>query len=222
MTAGSVSPAAGRACGADLCSPGSAARVALRCPAGDHGPRAEAPEGSARAKVGGPGRRPAGRDPGRSRPLAPVGRRPSQGPGTPVRAGRPARRAKAGAASDARERPAVAAPRPVAAPRRPRDDPVPSIVTEAPDAIWAVDGTQLAPLRDGKVWLFAVAEHRNAGALGWHVSRRGKPLAGRLAGRCAGSTAISAATRPAVCDCATIPAAASWPRTSRTGSRPGA
>ena len=28
-------------------------------------------------------------------------------------------------------------------------------------------------MRDGKVWLFAVAEHWNAEALGWHVAKRG-------------------------------------------------
>jgi putative transposase len=48
-----------------------------------------------------------------------------------------------------------------------------TIVTDAPNVMWAIDGTQVATVRDGKVWLFAVAEHWNAEALGWHVSKRG-------------------------------------------------
>lgn len=47
------------------------------------------------------------------------------------------------------------------------------IVTDAPDVMWAIDATQVATVRDGKVWFFAVAEHWNAEALGWHVSKRG-------------------------------------------------
>src|SRR3712207_3542838 len=47
------------------------------------------------------------------------------------------------------------------------------IVTEAPNVMWATDATQVTTVRDGKVWLFAVAEHWNAELLGWHVARRG-------------------------------------------------
>ena len=47
------------------------------------------------------------------------------------------------------------------------------IVTDAPDVMWATDATQVATVRDGTVWVFAVAEHWNAEALGWHVSKRG-------------------------------------------------
>lgn len=47
------------------------------------------------------------------------------------------------------------------------------IVTDAPNVMWATDGTQIATVRDGKVWLFATVEHWNAEALGWHVSKRG-------------------------------------------------
>ncbi len=47
------------------------------------------------------------------------------------------------------------------------------IITDAPDAMWATDATQVTTVRDGKVWFFAVAEHWNAEALGWHVSKRG-------------------------------------------------
>ena len=47
------------------------------------------------------------------------------------------------------------------------------IVTDAPNVMWAIDGTQIPTVADGKVWLFAVAEHWNAEALGWHVHKRG-------------------------------------------------
>lgn len=47
------------------------------------------------------------------------------------------------------------------------------IVTDAPDVMWASDATQVTTVRDGKVWFFAVAEHWNAEALGWHVSKQG-------------------------------------------------
>ena len=47
------------------------------------------------------------------------------------------------------------------------------IVTDAPNVMWAIDGTQISTVRDGKVWLFATVEHWNAEALGWHLSKRG-------------------------------------------------
>ena len=47
------------------------------------------------------------------------------------------------------------------------------ITTEAPNVMWAADATQITTVRDGKVWLFGVAEHWNAELLGWHVARRG-------------------------------------------------
>src|SRR3954447_8848032 len=47
------------------------------------------------------------------------------------------------------------------------------IITTAPNVMWAIDATQITTVRDGKVWLFGVAEHWNAELLGWHVSQRG-------------------------------------------------
>jgi hypothetical protein len=47
------------------------------------------------------------------------------------------------------------------------------IITEAPNLMWATDATQIITVQDGKVWLFGVAEHWNAEALGWHVAKRG-------------------------------------------------
>ena len=39
--------------------------------------------------------------------------------------------------------------------------------------MWATDATQVTTVRDGKVWLFGVAEHWNAELLGWHVAKHG-------------------------------------------------
>ena len=47
------------------------------------------------------------------------------------------------------------------------------IITEAPNIMWATDATQVTTVRDGKVWLFGVAEHWNAELLGWHVAKHG-------------------------------------------------
>jgi transposase InsO family protein len=47
------------------------------------------------------------------------------------------------------------------------------IITASPNIMWACDGTQVTTVRDGKVWLFGVAEHWNAELLGWHVAKRG-------------------------------------------------
>ena len=51
------------------------------------------------------------------------------------------------------------------------------IITEAPNIMWATDATQITTVADGKVWLFAVVEHWNAEALGWHVAKRGDRFA---------------------------------------------
>jgi putative transposase len=47
------------------------------------------------------------------------------------------------------------------------------IITAAPNLMWATDATQVTTVRDGKVWLFGVAEHWNAELLGWHVAKSG-------------------------------------------------
>lgn len=47
------------------------------------------------------------------------------------------------------------------------------IITKAPNVMWATDATQIATVQDGKVWLFGVIEHWNAGLLGWHVAKHG-------------------------------------------------
>jgi transposase InsO family protein len=57
-------------------------------------------------------------------------------------------------------------PRPAAAHER-------QIITAAPNVMWAIDATQVTTVEDGKVWLFGVVEHWNAGMLGWHVAKHG-------------------------------------------------
>jgi transposase InsO family protein len=51
------------------------------------------------------------------------------------------------------------------------------ITTDAPNLMWGTDATQIATVEDGRVWLFAVVEHWNAEALGWHVAKRGDRFA---------------------------------------------
>jgi putative transposase len=51
------------------------------------------------------------------------------------------------------------------------------ITTDAPNLMWGTDATQIATVEDGRVWLFAVVEHWNAEALGWHVTKRGDRFA---------------------------------------------
>jgi len=47
------------------------------------------------------------------------------------------------------------------------------IVTEAPNVMWAVDGSQILTINDGHVWLFVAVEHFNSECVGWHVSKPG-------------------------------------------------
>jgi len=47
------------------------------------------------------------------------------------------------------------------------------IVTEAPNIMWAVDGSQILTVKDGHVWLFVAVEHFNSECVGWHVSKPG-------------------------------------------------
>jgi transposase InsO family protein len=58
-------------------------------------------------------------------------------------------------------------------PPRPANDHDGKIITEAPNVMWGTDATQIATVEHGKVWLFAVIEHWNAEAVGWHVAKIG-------------------------------------------------
>ena len=57
--------------------------------------------------------------------------------------------------------------------RKPEDAHQRQIITAAPNVMWATDATQVTTVRDGKVWIFGVAEHWNAELLGWHVTKSG-------------------------------------------------
>lgn len=72
------------------------------------------------------------------------------------------------------------------------------ITTDAPNIMWGADATQIATVEDGRVWLFAVVEHWNAEALGWHVAKRGDRFAavqaaGMAVKRVSGALAADAA-----------------------------
>jgi hypothetical protein len=43
--------------------------------------------------------------------------------------------------------------------------------------MWGTDATQIPTVLDGKVWLFAVVDHWNAEAMGWHVAKIGNRYA---------------------------------------------
>ena len=80
----------------------------------------------------------------------------------------------------------------------------------------AIDATQITTARDGKVWLFGVAEHWNAELVGWHVTKHGTRHEALQAMSMAVSEQFgtSAATPPEVSPCGTTTAAPSCPRTS--------
>jgi putative transposase len=51
------------------------------------------------------------------------------------------------------------------------------IITDAPNIMWGSDGTKVATVEDGWVWVFTVAEHWNTECLGWHVCKVGDRFA---------------------------------------------
>ena len=68
------------------------------------------------------------------------------------------------------------------------------ITTDVPNLMWGTDATQIPTVQDGKVWLFAVVEHWNAEAMGWHVAKIGDRYAAAQAVGLAVKTAFGAAT----------------------------
>jgi transposase InsO family protein len=68
------------------------------------------------------------------------------------------------------------------------------ITTDAPNLMWGTDATQIPTVQDGKVWLFAVVEHWNAEAMGWHVAKIGDRYAAAQGVGMAVTTAFGAAT----------------------------
>jgi putative transposase len=67
------------------------------------------------------------------------------------------------------------------------------ITTDTPNLMWGTDATQIPTVQDGKVWLFAVVEHWNAEAMGWHVAKIGDRYAAVQAVGMAVKTAFGAA-----------------------------
>lgn len=64
--------------------------------------------------------------------------------------------------------------------RRPYKAPNPhdgKIITDAPNIMWGSDGTKVATVEEGWVWVFSVAEHWNTECLGWHVCKVGDRFA---------------------------------------------
>lgn len=51
------------------------------------------------------------------------------------------------------------------------------ITTDAPDVMWATDGSKIMTVDDGWVWFFGIIEHWNAECLGWHVCKKGDRFA---------------------------------------------
>jgi putative transposase len=51
------------------------------------------------------------------------------------------------------------------------------IVTDAPNVIWATDGTRVETSEDGQVWVFIAVEHWNAECVGIHVAKKGDRFA---------------------------------------------
>jgi putative transposase len=66
------------------------------------------------------------------------------------------------------------------------------ITTDAPNLMCGTDATQIPTVLDGKVWLFAVVDHWNAEAMGWHVAKIGNRYAAAQAVGMAIKTAFNA------------------------------
>jgi transposase InsO family protein len=52
-----------------------------------------------------------------------------------------------------------------------------TIVTTAPNVMWATDGAKIFTLDEGWVWAFVAVEHWNAECVGWGVAKRGNAVA---------------------------------------------
>lgn len=52
-----------------------------------------------------------------------------------------------------------------------------TITTQAPNAMWGVDGTKVFTVEEGYAWVFTAMEHWNAECMGWHVTKKGDRFA---------------------------------------------
>jgi hypothetical protein len=48
-----------------------------------------------------------------------------------------------------------------------------TIVTDAPDKMWATDGATVETVNQGKVWVFVAVDHFNGECVGFHVAKHG-------------------------------------------------
>ena len=51
------------------------------------------------------------------------------------------------------------------------------ITTDRPGVMWGSDGTNGLTLKEGRVWIFSVADHWNTKCMGWHVCKVGDRFA---------------------------------------------
>jgi len=64
--------------------------------------------------------------------------------------------------------------------RRPRGDAKAhegTIVTDAPDKMWATDGATVETVSEGKVWVFVAVDHFHGECVGFHVAKHGTRFA---------------------------------------------
>lgn len=64
--------------------------------------------------------------------------------------------------------------------RRPRGDAkahAGTIVTDAPDKMWATDGANVDTVDEGKVWVFVAVDHFHGECVGFHVAKHGSRFA---------------------------------------------
>lgn len=52
-----------------------------------------------------------------------------------------------------------------------------TIVTDAPDKMWATDGATVQTIHEGKVWVFVAVDHFNGECVGFHVAKHGSRFA---------------------------------------------
>jgi len=62
-------------------------------------------------------------------------------------------------------------------PQAPPNEHKGTIITDAPNVMWGVDGTRVFTAEEGYVWIFTAVEHWNAECMGWHVTKRGDRFA---------------------------------------------
>ncbi len=62
--------------------------------------------------------------------------------------------------------------------KRPASEHTSCLATEAPNQMWDTDGAKSYKLEEGWCWIFAVVDHFNSEALGWHINKLGEHVPG--------------------------------------------